>query len=140
MTEVILTLEQLEAWKEELSSIDRQIAALNERKSLLQNILTLAGMVEQATDPDRPKRQGKIEGALGQSGQPMPLTDAILNVLRRFEEPMTPQQIRNRLRDIAYLKEHRGPYFYTAFKRLKKSNAITRMSDGRYMLGGRKLK
>ena len=133
MPGVTLTEEQLEAWKEELDAIDRQIAALHERKALLQNILSFAGMVQRATESDGPKKGG-IEDAFLQSAQPISLTDAILTVLRRFEQPMTPQQLRNRLKEIGYLKEHRGPYFYTAFKRLKANNIISKTPDGRYML------
>ena len=127
-----LTEEQLDAWRAELVAIDSQIAALNERKALLQNILALAAMVQRETEGEWPKEPDEGNAPPIQLAGSMRLTDAILYVLRRYGQPMTPQEIRQRLKEVGYSKEHRGPYFYTAFKRLRANNHISKVENGRY--------
>ena len=133
MTGVNVSEEELQLWRDELSEIDAKIAALNERRALLQNALSFAAVV------DRLKGGSGGDQMAAEEDQPhissLRLPEAIVQVLERHNQPMTPRQIRQALRTIGYNRDHRGPYFYTAFRRLKDNKKVSQLADGRYVPG-----
>jgi hypothetical protein len=130
------TNDEVELWTAELRDIDLQLAELNERKALLQQVLETIPMIEKlrgniplAAEAERPPVQA---GAVGEFYAPK-LVNAIPLVLEKYRKPMTPGQIKSRLKEVGFTKEFGETYFYTAVKRAVEKKTIAKKRDGRYV-------
>lgn len=131
--------DEINAWWTELQGIDGKIAALNERKSLLQRMLAALSEIDKVRnkaprEPDAAVEKPESDTAAENSGD-VALTEAIPAVLEKYRRPMTPAEIKDHLREVGYLRPVGKNYFYTAIARAVEKNRIRKTDDKRYFAG-----
>lgn len=137
MATPILTDEDVEQWRGELSRIDAEIARLNEKKSLIQSVLSSIRNVEILKGTvGRLNVVEEVETltATGTVRNPdqISLIDAIPVALQAGGRAMSPAEIKVKLHEIGYTKKPGTGYFYTALGRAAEKGDIVRVGDKRY--------
>lgn len=117
---VLLTSSDLDAWNDELANlvktrnhIETQISELEEKISLAKDLIAM--ITPRAAEP-------KPEWADKQEKQPVPLPEAIYDIVQKSGGTATYYEIKSKLaRDLVQSSRMKSNpnYFYTAIKRLK---------------------
>lgn len=128
MSKVLLTTENVKAWREERDALLARLKTIEARLQAASFFIDESDVGE--ADVDAPSDDG---------GKPdMPLVDAIVRVLERFgADPMSNADIKRHLPEFGYDDGSISPnYFYTATKRLVDKGRIVKLKDKRYVLPG----
>jgi hypothetical protein len=126
--------QQVAGWRSDLEKIEAEMALLAERKVRIQRKLSAFQELfgESSADDDGGARA--MNGASQAEGvDGMSLIDAIPSVLRKFNRPMMPNEIKSRLYDVGYDHNFAPSYFYTAIKRAVERKLIIRTHDKNYI-------
>jgi hypothetical protein len=137
MTHVLLTLEMVEEWREEVRRLTANIAETNQRIAELQKKLAAAQpfITDQNADDGLRDPASKYPIMLGVQLPPASMFDAITRIVRK-DGALEPRDIAQAIQNDPSLPDkirnsHKN-YLYTALKRMTDRNLLKRDSQGRY--------
>ena len=113
-------LSQIRAWKEE-------DAKLQQRREELRALLSAAeilGGQQQASEV-------RLSNGKDHDDGPTDMTKALETIAKSSPQPLTKDEMKNKLRAQRFSEDRLGPYFYTVVARLKKNERIQVLADGR---------
>ena|SRR5438445_8969320 len=126
-------LSSIKAWEQEDAKLQREIAERQQRRDDLRArlnaiaILRGNGICQQELGlPSSPPANGKDD-----EGGPTDLTRSLESIVKSSPEPLTKDELKEKLRAQRFSDDRLGPYFYTVIARLKAGHRIQVLSDGR---------
>lgn len=118
--------QHLEAKREaEISTLEERLSHLNEEAAQIeQRIASLRGVVKAKRTVSRPSRR--------RAKNPQPLAHYLYDILKSSTEPMTVQQINEKLKETDYRSEAKQPYVVTFTALTKHPEMFRKVSRGLY--------
>ncbi len=127
---VLLTRDDIEAWRREYETLESEIAAKQAKLSLLERKLEAAALF-MGTDQLQSSRQSKDVGPEPKELKPMP--GAVLDIVKTIGGTVLRAQIKSALLEAGYPEQRLGNYFYTVLNRLEERGDLVKRGDGYYL-------
>ena len=130
-TDIILTADQVERWKQRKDALQRTIAdAQRELADINRRLDAVAILTGERVETERPAEPERPAPETPAQEPEEAMVDAITRIAHESQNPVPRSVLKDRLRSAGYAESRLGNYFYTAVSRLKQRNRIKVLPNG----------
>ena len=128
MSVVLLTEEQVSAWKKRKQGLETTIAEAQQELLTINRRLEAVAILTDGRPSDSPVPSA---GHTNGSATTQSMTEAVEQIVGAVSEPMTKAALKEALLGRGFPQEKLGNYFYTVIMRLKQKRRINVGNDGK---------